>query len=187
MSFKLCEYFTPNIKFLKKFYFWRSSFIFLLLSRYFYDKFMLPTRQCMCKKYGGKISWKRMSEKYSEIISSYLCGQTYQAKWIQLSLTTFRHNQTRRTTSSLRKSTLLIQGDSPPTIEDFDKKLSETDCYLQILLNQVAALKFKIGQYFHHIWLCLLLLEKMKVLLIFIWISKQDILSTPMSVLIIFI
>ena len=42
----------------------------------------------------------------------------------------------------------MIQGDSPPTIEDFDKKLSETDCYLQILLNQVAALKVKIGQYF---------------------------------------
>ena len=57
-----------------------------------------------------------------------------------------RHNQTRRTSSSLRKSTLLIQGDSPPTIDDFDKKLSETDCYLQILLNQVAALKVKIGK-----------------------------------------
>jgi len=66
-------------------------------------------------------------------------------RWIRaLEETVLRHNQTRRTTSSLRKSTLLIQGDSPPTIEDFDKKLSETDCYLQILLNQVAALKFKI-------------------------------------------
>ena len=41
----------------------------------------------------------------------------------------------------------MIQGDSPPTIEDFDKKLSETDCYLQILLNQVAALKVKIGKF----------------------------------------
>jgi len=66
-------------------------------------------------------------------------------RWIRaLEETVLRHNSTRRTTSSLRKSTLLIQGDSPPTIEDFDKKLSETDCYLQILLNQVAALKFKI-------------------------------------------
>ena len=118
----------------------------------FHDIFMTNScYQCgnaCVRNMGEKISWKLMSEKYSEIISSYLCGQTYQAKWIQLSLTTFRHNQTRRTTSSLRKSTLLIQGDSPPTIEDFDKKLSETDCYLQILLNQVAALKFKIGQYF---------------------------------------
>jgi len=66
-------------------------------------------------------------------------------RWIRaLEETVLRHNSTRRTTSSLRKNTLLIQGDSPPTIEDFDKKLSETDCYLQILLNQVAALKFKI-------------------------------------------
>merc|ERR1711962_1936013 len=66
-------------------------------------------------------------------------------RWIRaLEDTVLRHNQTRRTSSSLRKSTLLIQGDSPPTIEDFDKKLSETDCYLQILLNQVAALKVKI-------------------------------------------
>lgn len=53
-----------------------------------------------------------------------------------------KHNQTRRT-SALRKSALLVQGDIP-TIADFDKKLTETDCYLQILLNQVAALKVKI-------------------------------------------
>ena len=72
-------------------------------------------------------------------------------RWIRaLEDTVLRHNQTRRTTSSLRKSTLLIQGDLPPSIEDFDKKLSETDCYLQILLNQVAALKVKIGMFFTH-------------------------------------
>ncbi len=31
-----------------------------------------------------------------------------------------------------------------PTVEDFDKKLAETDRYLQLLLNQVAALKEKV-------------------------------------------
>ena len=33
---------------------------------------------------------------------------------------------------------------APPTIEDFDKKLAETDSYLQLLLNQVSGLKAKI-------------------------------------------
>ena len=34
--------------------------------------------------------------------------------------------------------------EEPPTIEDFDKKLAETDSYLQLLLNQVSGLKSKI-------------------------------------------
>ena len=45
--------------------------------------------------------------------------------------------------SGLRQSARLVQGETP-TILDFDKKLTETDCYLQILLNQVSALKVKI-------------------------------------------
>ena len=53
-----------------------------------------------------------------------------------------RHNQTRRA-SALNKSAILLQG-AAPTVEDFDKKLAETDRYLQLLLNQVAALKDKI-------------------------------------------
>ena len=57
--------------------------------------------------------------------------------------TVLRHNQTRRSSSTLRKSALLLHGDTP-SINDFDRKLSETDCYLQILLNQVASLKIKI-------------------------------------------
>merc|ERR1711981_1355038 len=46
--------------------------------------------------------------------------------------------------SGLRKSALLVQAGEAPTLLDFDKKLTETDCYLQILLNQVSALKNKI-------------------------------------------
>ena len=34
--------------------------------------------------------------------------------------------------------------EEPPTIQDFDKKLAETDSYLQLLLNQVSGLKSKI-------------------------------------------
>ena len=65
-------------------------------------------------------------------------------KWIRaLEDTVLRHNQTRRMSSGLRQSARLVQGETP-TILDFDKKLTETDCYLQILLNQVSALKVKI-------------------------------------------
>lgn len=57
--------------------------------------------------------------------------------------TVLRHNQTRRTSALRKKSAFHVQGNTP-SVDDFDKKLSETDCYLQILLNQVAALKVKI-------------------------------------------
>lgn len=41
------------------------------------------------------------------------------------------------------KSNEFLTGETP-SINDFDKKLTETDCYLQILLKQVSALKVKI-------------------------------------------
>ena len=66
-------------------------------------------------------------------------------RWIRaLEDTVLKHNQTRRMSSGLRKSALLVQAGEAPTLLDFDKKLTETDCYLQILLNQVSALKNKI-------------------------------------------
>ena len=66
-------------------------------------------------------------------------------RWIRaLEDTVMRHNQTRRVSSGLRKSALLSTQGEAPTIVDFDKRLTETDCYLQILLNQVQALKVKI-------------------------------------------
>ena len=65
-------------------------------------------------------------------------------RWIRaLEDTVLKHNQTRRMSSGLRKSALLVQAGEAPTLLDFDKKLTETDCYLQILLNQVSALKNK--------------------------------------------
>ena len=66
-------------------------------------------------------------------------------RWIRaLEDTVLKHNQTRRMSSGLRKSALLVHSaGEAPTLLDFDKKLTETDCYLQILLNQVSALKNK--------------------------------------------
>ena len=66
-------------------------------------------------------------------------------RWIRaLEDTVLKHNLTRRTSGFGRsKSALQSQGE-PPSLLDFDKKLAETDSYLQMLLNQIAALKVKI-------------------------------------------
>ena len=65
-------------------------------------------------------------------------------RWIRaLEDTVLKHNLTRRTSGGFRKSALQSQGETPSLL-DFDKKLAETDSYLQMLLNQITALKVKI-------------------------------------------
>ena len=70
-------------------------------------------------------------------------------KWIRaLEETVLRHNQMRRPVSQLGSNTggrskWANTNGKPPTIQDFDKKLAETDSYLQLLLNQVSGLRAK--------------------------------------------
>ena len=67
-------------------------------------------------------------------------------KWIRaLEDTVLRHNQMRMggQPKSIRAKLPSGSGE-PPTIHDFDKKLAETDSYLQLLINQVSGLKTKI-------------------------------------------
>ena len=68
-------------------------------------------------------------------------------KWIRaLEDTVLRHNQMRRVGGPPKSSRPKWNSENgePPTIQDFDKKLAETDSYLQLLLNQVSGLKSKI-------------------------------------------
>ena len=68
-------------------------------------------------------------------------------KWIRaLEDTVLRHNQMRRSVGQPKSVSAKWSSGSgaPPTIHDFDKKLAETDSYLQLLLNQVSGLKAKI-------------------------------------------
>ena len=66
-------------------------------------------------------------------------------RWIRaLEDTVLKHNLTRRTSGFGGRKSAQVQGSEPPSLLDFDKKLAETDSYLQMLLNQIAALKVKI-------------------------------------------
>ena len=66
-------------------------------------------------------------------------------RWIRaLEDTVLKHNLTRRSSSGIRKSALHSGQNETLNILDFDKKLAETDSYLQLLLNQITALKVKI-------------------------------------------
>jgi hypothetical protein len=68
-------------------------------------------------------------------------------KWIRaLEDTVLRHNQMRRVGGPPKSTRAKWSSgcEEPPTMEDFDKKLAETDSYLQLLLNQVSGLKSKI-------------------------------------------